>query len=64
MTRTDSLSRRRPAFFLEETYMANSVAHGENGESGLDRPRELLTLAIVIGCVGFWSFTLWAVGAI
>jgi hypothetical protein len=44
--------------------MANRVAHNESGGRGLDRPRELLTLAIVIGCVGFWSLALWGVGAI
>jgi hypothetical protein len=26
--------------------------------------RELLTLAILLGCVGFWTLALWAVGAI
>jgi hypothetical protein len=26
--------------------------------------RERLTLAIVLGCLGFWTLALWAVGAI
>jgi hypothetical protein len=54
-------------FVLEVTVMAKLLTPADGtglSAADLSQHRELLTLAIVLGCLGFWTLALWAVGAI